>query len=280
MPLSLSGSRYISDPASSPSPFHSPLPTLAFPASVYIIRERWTMKSAASGSHYFSSSCDSSSSTFSSLSYVCTCAKSNWRFWVSLSLFLMRLAAAITRIITILYGTWLWSLSMGMCIVSVSTPFWAINLSQVASLLISSGDLCSRSLRAFNSCNLSISSSLCGRNPFVLLGFHRRDGRIQKYQCGHPEYFRQGRRGRSNNCWRGITLSETEKRRLWKVYWARQAREFPTMAAREKIGMGKLIICVRSARDFSCKSLLNIHQPDLNPRIKRIFAVANSVILI
>ena len=44
--------------------------------------------------------------------------------------------------------------------------------------------------------------------------------------------------------------------------------------------MGKLIIWVRSARDLSCKSLLDIHQPDLNPRIKRIFAVENSVILI
>ena len=56
-----------------------------------------------------------------------------------------------------------------------------------------------------------------------------------------------------------------------------RAREVSTMTTREKFAVGKLIIWVRSARDLSCKSLLDIHQPDLNPRIKRIFAVANSV---
>ena len=52
------------------------------------------------------------------------------------------------------------------------------------------------------------------------------------------------------------------------------------MTAREKFGVGKLIIWLISTRDFSYKRLLNIHQPDLNPRIKKRFVVANSVIII
>ena len=49
-------------------------------------------------------------------------------------------------------------------------------MSQVLSLLISPGALCYRSLHAFHSCDLLISSSLCGCDPFGLLGFQRRDG--------------------------------------------------------------------------------------------------------
>ena len=52
------------------------------------------------------------------------------------------------------------------------------------------------------------------------------------------------------------------------------------MTSREKIGVGKLIIWVRSAKYLSFKSFLDIHQPDLNPRVKLIFAVTNSVIII
>ena len=47
------------------------------------------------------------------------------------------------------------------------------------------------------------------------------------------------------------------------------------MTAKEKVGVVKMIIWVRSARYFSYKSLIDIHQPDLNPSIKRIYSVAN-----
>ena len=56
--------------------------------------------------------------------------------------------------------------------------------------------------------------------------------------------------------------------------------EVPNMTAREKVGAGKLIIWVRSASDLSSRSLLEIHQPYLNTRIKEIFGVENSVLII
>ena len=61
--LLFSGSRDILDPASpsSPSPYQLLLPTVYFPDSVWNIREFCTTNSAASGSHYCSSSCDFSS---------------------------------------------------------------------------------------------------------------------------------------------------------------------------------------------------------------------------
>ena len=53
---------------------------------------------------------------------------------------------------------------------------------------------------------------------------------------------------------------------------------FSTMTAKEKFGLNKMIVWVISAIYLSYKSLLNIHQPYLIPRIKRRFAVANSII--
>ena len=67
------------------------------------------------------------------------------------------------------------SLSMSTGAESVSMSSCTINLSNVASLLIYSGALHSHSLHALNSCDLLISLSLCGSDPFVLLGFQRGD---------------------------------------------------------------------------------------------------------
>ena len=66
MSLSFSIRRDISDTASSSSPsqFYLPLPTVALPASVWIICERRSTKSAASGSHPCYLFCNSSSSTW------------------------------------------------------------------------------------------------------------------------------------------------------------------------------------------------------------------------
>ena len=80
---------------------------------------------------------------------------------------------------------------MGKGTAAVSTPSCAINISQVAYLLISSGDLISCSLhnislRAFNSCDLLISSSLCGGDPFGLLGFKGEMGDPKKTNVVTP----------------------------------------------------------------------------------------------
>ena len=130
-------------------------------------------------------------------------------------------------------------MSMGTGTLSALMPSCAINLSQVASIFISSGALHSRSIRTFNSCDPLVSSSLCGRNPFGFLGYQRRDGRSQKYQCAHLEYFTQGGRGRGNNFWRGITLGEIEKRQLQEVFWSSLSMEVSTVTSREKVGVVK-----------------------------------------
>ena len=52
------------------------------------------------------------------------------------------------------------------------------------------------------------------------------------------------------------------------------------MTARKKFGVSKLIFWVISIRYLSYKSFLDIHQPELNPRIKQRFAVSKSVIII
>ena len=98
----------------------------------------------------------------------------------------------------------------------------------------------------------------------------------QRYQCGYPEYLIQGWRGRGNDLWWGIKLSEMENTLLKKVYWAIWSRKVLTMTSRREVGVGKLIIWVRCGRYLSRQSLLDIQhitthichiQPDLNPRI-------------
>ena len=78
----------------------------------------------------------------------------------------------------------------------------------------------------------------------------------------------------------GSHYLEMEKIWLRKVYWASRTREVSITITRDKVRVGKLTSWVRSARYFSGNILLDIYQLDLNLSIKRIFAVANCVILI
>ena len=53
----------------------------------------------------------------------------------------------------------------------------------------------------------------------------------QRYQCGYPEYLIQGWRGRGNDLWWGIKLSEMENTLPKKVYWAIWSRKVLTMTS-------------------------------------------------